>query len=73
MTDFLQCIESREECIAPVYAGHRSASIGHLGKIACTLNVGFNWDPEKEVITDNPAMNALLTRQYRGGWSLDAV
>ncbi|MCK5863153.1 MAG: Gfo/Idh/MocA family oxidoreductase, partial [Candidatus Hydrogenedentes bacterium] len=34
MRDFIDCIESREECIAPVNAGHRSASIGHLGKIA---------------------------------------
>jgi predicted dehydrogenase len=71
MTDFLNCIVSREECIAPVNAGHRSASIGHLGKIACTLNGRFAWDPEKEVIKDNPALNGILKRNYRGDWSLD--
>lgn len=73
LTDFLQCIESREECIAPVHSGHRSASIGHLGKIACTLGVEFKWDPVEERITDNPAMNALLTRKYRAGWSLEGL
>jgi predicted dehydrogenase len=71
MTDFLDCIESREECIAPVNAGHRSASIGHLGKIACTLGCSFKWDPEKEEFKDNPALNGMLMRKYRGDWSLN--
>ena len=72
MTDFLDCVESREECIAPVHAGHRSASIGHLGKIACTLGASFLWDPVAETITDNPALNGLLMRKYRGDWALPA-
>ncbi|MCC6145310.1 MAG: Gfo/Idh/MocA family oxidoreductase [Candidatus Hydrogenedentes bacterium] len=72
MTDFLNCVVSREETIAPVNAGHRSASIGHLGKLACVLGASFEWDPEKEVIIDNPALNSMLTRKYRGEWSLDA-
>lgn len=71
MTDFLNCIESREECIAPVNAGHRSASIGHLGKIACMLGAKFKWDPKEERIVDNPALNGMLTRKYRAGWSLE--
>lgn len=71
MTDFLNGIMTREECIAPVNAGHRSASVGHLGKIACTLGAKFKWDPKKEVITDNPALNGLLMRQYRAPWKLD--
>lgn len=72
MTDWLNCVVSREETIAPVNAGHRSASIGHLGKIACTLGGSFKWDPKKEEITDNPALNGLITRRYRGDWSLEA-
>ncbi len=72
MTDFLDCIVSRETCIAPVNAGHRSASIGHLGKLACMLKAGFKWDPASETITDNPALNGMLTRRYRGDWSLEA-
>jgi len=72
MSDFLKCVESREECIAPVNAGHRSASIGHLGKIACLLGASFKWDPEKEEITDNPALNGMLMRKYRGDYRLEA-
>lgn len=71
MTDFLDCIVSREECIAPVNAGHRSASIGHLGKIACTFGAKFQWNPETETFVDNPALNGLLMRKYRADWSLD--
>lgn len=71
MTDFLNCVASRQECIAPVYAGHRSASIGHLGKLACMLGTGFKWDPKKEWITDNPALNKMLTRIYRDHWTLE--
>ena len=72
MTDFFDCIKSREACAAPANAGHRSASIGHLGKLACTLGASFEWDPKKEEITDNPALNGLLTRRYRGDWKLEA-
>lgn len=72
MTDWLNCIVSREETIAPVNAGHRSASIGHLGKIACMLGGSFKWDPKTETITDNPALNGMLTRKYRGDWKLEA-
>ena len=72
MTDWLDCIVSREETIAPVNAGHRSASIGHLGKIACMLGGSFDWDPKKEEITDNPALNGMITRKYRGDWTLEA-
>ena len=72
MTDFLKCVVSREECIAPVNAGHRSASIGHLGKIACMFHAKFQWDPEKEAFVDNPALNGILTRRYRAGWVLEA-
>jgi predicted dehydrogenase len=72
VTDFFECVETREECLAPVNAGHRSASIGHLGKIACTLGTSFKWNPENETFVDNPALNGLLTRKYRGDWALPA-
>lgn len=72
MTDFFQCIAEGKECAAPVNAGHRSASIGHLGKIACVLGTSFKWDPKKEEFPDNPALNGILTRRYRGDWKLPA-
>ena len=70
MRDFLNCVKTREEPIAPVETGHRSASIGHLGKLACTLGAKLKWDPAKESFVDNTAVNGLLTRKYRGEWTL---
>ncbi len=70
MRDFLDCVRKREECIAPAEAGHRSASVGHLGKIALTLNAKLKWDPKKERFVDNEAVNSLLMRKYRGDWKL---
>ena len=70
MRDFLCCVRDRKEPAAPVHAGHRSASIGHLGKIACTMWQPLEWDAEKEIITNNAAANRMLTRPYRGEWRL---
>ena len=69
--DFLDCVRSREETSAPVNAGHRSASIGHLGQIACELDATFEWDPETETFPNEPSLNGLLTRKYRGEWTLE--
>jgi len=70
MRDFLDCVKTRELPIAHVEAGHRAASIGHLGKIACMLECELKWDPAAEHFVGNPAVNRLLTRKYRGEWSL---
>lgn len=70
MRDFITCVQERKECIAPVEAGHRSASIGHLAKIACMLESKLKWDPAAERFVGNDAVNFFLTRKYRGDWKL---
>lgn len=70
MRDFIECVRDRKECAAPVEAGHRSASIGHLGKIACLLEAKLKWDPATERFVDNEAVNFFITRKYRGDWKL---
>jgi len=70
MRDFLNCVKSRQDPAAPVNAGHRSASIGHLGKIACELGATLHWDPKTETFAKEPSLNGLLTRKYRGDWKL---
>ena len=71
MRDFLDCVKTRKQPIAHVEAGHRSASIGHLGKLASMLGCPLKWDPAAERIIDNDAVNNLLTRKYRSDWSLE--
>lgn len=70
MRDFLDCVKSREQTIAPVEAGHRSASIGHVSVIACQLGESLTWDHKKERFKGNREANQLLSKKGRGEWTL---
>lgn len=66
--NFIDCVYSREEPIAPVEVAHRSISIAHLGNIAMILNKELEWDPEQERITNNEYANKMLSRPMRAPW-----
>ncbi len=66
--NFIDCIQSRKETIAPAEVGHRSITISHLGNIAMMLGQDLDWDPEKEQFINNFAANQLLSRQMREPW-----
>jgi len=68
--NFLDCIKSRKETIAPAEIGHRSISVGLLGEIAMLTETKLKWDPDKEVFDDNDAANRLLGRSMRAPWHL---
>ena len=70
MRQFLDCVKTREDPIAPVEAGHRSASLGQLSKIASLLGRKLKWDPAKEEFVGDDMANQLLSRPYRAGWAL---
>ncbi len=70
MRDWLDCIKTRRLPLAHAEAAHRAASIGHLGKIACTLGQRLEWDPVTETFANNPMANNMLSRPYRGAWTL---
>jgi hypothetical protein len=71
--NFLECIKSRGETVAPVEVAHRSISIGLLGEIAMTTGQKIQWDPEKEEIIGNPIASRLLRRPYRQPWILPTI
>jgi predicted dehydrogenase len=68
--NFLECIRSRKETIAPVEVAHRSISVGLLGEIAMTTKQKIQWDPEKEKIINNAEASKMLMRQFRAPWKL---
>jgi predicted dehydrogenase len=68
--NFLECIKSRGETVAPVEIAHRSISVGLLGEIAMTIGKKIMWNPENEVIIGNPVASRLLARPYRQPWNL---
>ena len=68
--NFLECIRSRGETIAPAEIAHRSISVGLLGEIAMTTGTKIQWDPVKQEIIGNPIASRLITRPYRKPWNL---
>jgi len=68
--NFLDCVKSRAEAITPAETAHRSASVGHLGMIAMTVGRKLRWDPEREVVLDDPGASRLLGKAMRPPWHL---
>jgi myo-inositol 2-dehydrogenase/D-chiro-inositol 1-dehydrogenase len=71
--NFIDCVISRQECVAPVEVAHRSITICHLGNIAMRLGrASLIWDPEKEQISNDEEAARMLRRPYHHGWQLEA-
>ncbi|MBW8040224.1 MAG: Gfo/Idh/MocA family oxidoreductase [Planctomycetes bacterium] len=66
--NFLECIKSRAETIAPVEVAHRSCSLCLLGEIAMRLGRKLKWDPEQERFTNDREANQMLSRPMRSPW-----
>ena len=69
--NFVDCVLTREQPVAPIETAHRSITIGHLGNIAMLLDRDLKWDPVNEQIVGDEEANAMLSRPMRGGWTLD--
>jgi hypothetical protein len=70
--NFIDCVLSRKTTAAPVETAHRSITICHLGNIAMRLGRDkLKWDPIKEQIVDDAAAQKMLSRPYRGSWTLE--
>ena len=66
MQNFLDCIKSRSQCIAPAEVAHRSITPGHLGYVSHNLSRPLKWNPvTQEVIEDDEANDLLYKINYR--------
>jgi len=68
--NWLDCVRSRREPIAPVEVAHRSCSACLLHHIAMKLNRKLRWDPEKERFIGDDEANAMLSRPQRAPYRL---
>ena len=68
--NFIDCVRSGNQAIAPIEVAYRAISVALLGEIAMTTGQTIYWDPETEEIQGNPRASRLLTRPYRTPWIL---
>ncbi len=70
LVDFIECLKTRKDPIAPVEAGHRSGSLGILGNIATQLGRPLDWNPKKQDFVSDSEARKYLHREYREGYKL---
>ena len=68
--NFLDCIRSRSETIAPIETAHRAITIGHICNIAMKLERKLRWNPDKERFVNDPEADRMLSRPMRPPWTL---
>lgn len=68
--NWLDCIRSRKETIAPVEIAHRACSTCLLHHIAMKTKRQLRWDPAKERFIGDDAANAMLSRPQRAPYTL---
>ena len=70
--NFIDCVISREQPVAPIETAHRSITVAHLGNIAMLLDrPSLKWDPVNEQILDDEEANRMLSRPMRAPWRLE--
>lgn len=68
LADFLTAISDKRKPNADVEEAHKSTLLCHLGNIAYRTNSTLTLDPKTGHIQNNPAAEALWTKDYRTGW-----
>ncbi len=71
--NFVDCVRSGKQAIAPVDVAYRAISVALLGEIAMTTGQTIKWDPDREEIIGNPVASRLLSRPYRQPWNLPTI
>jgi myo-inositol 2-dehydrogenase/D-chiro-inositol 1-dehydrogenase len=70
MKNFLECMRTRREPVAPVEVGHRSNTICVLAHIAMKLGRKLRWDPVAERFIGDDEANSWLDYPHRTPWTV---
>ncbi|MGD9647298.1 MAG: Gfo/Idh/MocA family protein [Pirellulales bacterium] len=72
MRNFIDCVRSRQTPISDVVSQHRSVSACHLANISLRLGRKLNWDADKEEFVGDSEASAMIGREQRAPYSIDA-
>jgi len=68
--NFLDCVKSRSQPVAPIDVAVRSDTLCQLSDIAIRLGRKLRWDPVKETFIGDEQANRMLRRPMRSPWHL---
>jgi len=68
--NFLECVKTRAETVAPIEVAVRSDTLCQLSDIAMRIGRKLKWDPLEEEFVNDPQANRMLTRPMRSPWQL---
>jgi predicted dehydrogenase len=68
--NFLDCVRTRRDPIAPIEQAHRTITVAHLGNIAMRLGRPVRWDPDAERFVDDPSAERMRDLAMREPWRL---
>jgi predicted dehydrogenase len=67
--NWLECVRTRQQPLAPIEIGHRACSTCLLHHIAMKTKRRLHWDPERERFNKDDEANAMLSRPQRSPYS----
>jgi hypothetical protein len=68
--NWLECVRSRRQTIAPVEVAHRACSACLIHHMAMKLKRKLYWDPQRERFKNDDEANAMLSRPQRPPYAL---
>ncbi len=68
--NFIECVRTRHEPVAPVEAGHIASALGILPDIAAQLARTLTWDWKTHQFIGDDAANRMLTGAMRQPWNV---
>ena len=73
--NFLDAVKSRDASSlhGPVETAHTSSALAHMGNTAYRLGRKLTFDPKTETYVGDDEANQMLTRDYRGPFSVPTV
>jgi len=70
IANFIDCVKSRSQTVAPAEVAHHSIMVAHLGLIAIKMGRRLRWNTKEERFIDAPEADRLLSRPMRSPWHL---
>ena len=68
--NFLECVRSRRDPVAPVEAGHAATTLSLISDIATRARRKLTWDWEAERFVNDEGANRFLNRPMRSPWRM---